>query len=103
MLLWARRVRSFNDGADATVFAADIKLQAATLHGLQVIGEAAGKISAGLKDAHPEIEWHRINGLRHRLVHDYGQIDMSVIWGIVQNDVGPLISALEPLVPPEHS
>jgi uncharacterized protein with HEPN domain len=70
---------------------------------LQVIGEAAGKISAGLKDAHPEIEWRRINGLRHRLVHDYGQIDMSVIWRIVQSDVGPLIAALESLVPPEHS
>jgi len=102
MLLWARRVKSFNDGIDEPSFAADIKSQAATLHGLQVIGEAAGKVSIDFQAAHPEIGWHRITGLRHRLVHDYGRIDMSLIWGIVQNDVAPLIAALEPLVPQEN-
>jgi uncharacterized protein with HEPN domain len=102
MLLWARRVQSFNTDTDSAAFAADIKSQAATLHGLQVIGEAASKVSANFRDAHPEIQWRQISGLRHRLVHDYGRIDMSIIWGIVQNDVGPLIAALEPLVPSEH-
>jgi uncharacterized protein with HEPN domain len=102
MLLWARRVKSFNDGVDAVTFTADFKSQAATLHGLQVIGEAAGKVSADCQDTHPEIEWRRITDLRHRLVHDYGRIDLSIIWGIVQNDVAPLIAALEPLVPPEN-
>lgn len=102
MLLWARRVQSFNDGVTWFLFAADFKVQAATLHGLQVIGEAAGKVSNEFQDAHPEIQWAQVSGLRHRLVHDYGRIDMSIIWDVVQRDVGPLIAALEPLVPPEN-
>jgi uncharacterized protein with HEPN domain len=102
MLLWARRVQSFNQDVTGLLFAADVKDQAATLHGLQVIGEAAGKVSQQFQDAHPEIKWPQIIGLRHRLVHDYGRIETSIIWDIVQNDVPPLIGALEPLVPPEE-
>jgi uncharacterized protein with HEPN domain len=101
MLLWAQRARSFNDGLDWHLFDADIKAQAATLHALQVIGEAAGKVSAAYQVANPEIPWRKITGLRHRLVHDYGRVDMSIIWDIVTTDVDPLIAALVALVPPE--
>lgn len=101
MLLWVKKVRSFNAGVSADEFVTDELRQSATLHALQVVGEAASKVSVDFQQAHPEIEWAKIIGLRHRLVHDYGRIDLSKIWEIVDQHVPPLIGILEPLIPPD--
>jgi uncharacterized protein with HEPN domain len=42
------------------------------LHSLNIIGEAASRLSKDLRDAHPEILWRRIVAFRHRIVHGYG-------------------------------
>ena len=102
MLIYARKARSFSAGAAWEKFAADEILQAATLHVLQVIGEAASKVSEDTREAHPEIPWQQIVGLRHRLVHDYPRVELPRIREIVENHVPPLIEALEKIVPPEE-
>jgi uncharacterized protein with HEPN domain len=66
-----------------------------------MIGESASKISKAGHAAHPEIPWRLIVGLRHRLVHDYGALDLDRIWRIVEKDVPHLVEALEKIVPPE--
>lgn len=71
MLLAARRVREFTTGRTADDFAAERMLQSATQYELQIIGEAAGRISAGYQVEHSEIPWRKIIAFRHRLVHDY--------------------------------
>ncbi|HWF45060.1 MAG TPA: DUF86 domain-containing protein [Candidatus Kapabacteria bacterium] len=48
---------------------------------LGVIGEAASRISDELKEAHPEVPWYKIVGMRNRLVHDYYDIDLDAVWG----------------------
>jgi uncharacterized protein with HEPN domain len=75
-------------------------LQFATQRVLQIVGEAASKVSEEYRQAHPEIPWQQIAAFRHRLVHDYTRIDLARVWEIVELQVGPLIAALEPLVPP---
>lgn len=45
-------------------------------YNLQVVGEAAYKVSDAFKSAHPEVDWFKIAGLRHRIVHDYRRIDV---------------------------
>ncbi len=57
----------------------DQKTLFAICYGLQVIGEAGWKLSGPFKRTHVEIPWPLIAGMRHRLVHDYGRIDESVI------------------------
>jgi len=101
MLIHARRARSFTESATLESFLGDAQLQAATLHVLQIVGEAAGKVSLDFRTNHPEIAWERIINLRHRLVHDYPRIELPKIWTIVRNHIPPLIAALEPLVPPD--
>jgi uncharacterized protein with HEPN domain len=100
--LAAKKVREFNRGASWEKFQSDQMLQAATQYALQIIGEAASKVSRGFQDAHPEIGWSKITGLRHRLVHDYPRIELPKIWTIVESQIAPLIAALEPLVPPDQ-
>jgi uncharacterized protein with HEPN domain len=52
-------------------FDADEVLRLALTYLIQIVGEAASQISQETKDAHPEIQWHSIVGMRHRIVHGY--------------------------------
>jgi uncharacterized protein with HEPN domain len=101
MLIHARRARSFTESATLESFLSDALLQAATLHVLQIVGEAASKVSSEFQGRHPEIAWERIISLRHRLVHDYPRIELPKIWTVVRDHIPPLVVALEPLVPPD--
>ena len=64
------------------------------------IGEAASRISADTRQAYPEIPWSQIVGMRNRLVHAYFDINLDILWQVVQDDLPALIAQLEPLVPP---
>jgi len=52
---------------------------------MQIIGEAAGRLSADFRSAHDEIPWRQIIDLRHVLVHHYENVDLDIIWSIVEN------------------
>lgn len=54
--------------------------QRAVLHGLQTIGEAAGRLPSRVHDQLPEIPWAQIRGLRNRIVHGYFGIDLNAVW-----------------------
>jgi len=76
------------DGKDR--FLESHTLQDAVIRNLQTMAESTQRLSDDLKDAHPEIEWHRIAAFRNVLVHDYLGIDVERIWEITQRDVPPL-------------
>ncbi len=63
---------------------------------LEVIGEAAKRLSENFKNKHSEIPWKNITGMRDRLIHDYFKIDYKIVWQVVQNDLSKLKSALSP-------
>ena len=73
--------------------------QLALAKAIELIGEAASRVSSEYRDSHPELPWSAIIGMRHRLVHDYRRIDFTRVWGIVQRDIPPLLSELESLIP----
>jgi len=65
------------------------------------LGEAAGKASAATQAAHPEIPWREITAMRHRLIHGYGEVRLDLVWMVVRDRLGPLITKLVRLVPGE--
>ncbi len=67
---------------------------------LEIVGEAASKVSQGTRDQHPEIPWPQILGMRNRLVHGYDQIDLDVLWQTLVQDLRPLIDNLERILGP---
>lgn len=101
MLLAAHKATRFTQGVDWAKFEKDELVQYAVMHVIQIIGEAATKVSDEFKASHAEIPWQPISGMRHRLVHDYTRIDVPTIWRVVQVHLPPLIAQLAPLVPPE--
>jgi uncharacterized protein with HEPN domain len=57
---------------------------------LQIIGEAASRVSLKTQDRFSEIPWGKMIGMRHVLVHGYFEIDQDIVWSVVENDIGPL-------------
>ena len=102
MLLYAKRAGDFCRDISLEAFLADEKLQLATLYALQVVGEAASKVSNEFQQAHPEIPWPRVINLRHRLVHDYPRIEMPRVWSIVKEGIPKLLVSLELLDLPDE-
>lgn len=102
MLVAARRAQRFVADVDRDGFEQSALHQSAVMRVLEVIGEAACKVSEATRAAHPEIPWGDIIGMRNRLIHEYFRVDLRKVWDTVQNDIPQVIAVLEPLVPPEE-
>ena len=98
MLEAADKVVRHMQGVDLTAFLADENLRDAIVYRLQIIGEAAYKVSDPLKVTHPAIDWFKIQGLRHRIVHDYDGIDDTQIFRITNKYVPPLVEQLKKIL-----
>ena len=79
MLLAARDAQSFVQGLDEAAFLASRLHQNAVIRSLDVLGEAAGKVSTAACSAHPDIPWREITGMRHRLIHGYGEVRLDLV------------------------
>lgn len=67
---------------------------------IEIIGEAAGRVSRSFKEAHPGIPWRKIVAQRNILIHEYAEIEDEIVWKAATVSVMELIGLLEPLVPP---
>ncbi len=67
----------------------------------QVLGDAAKKMPPALVEAHPEIPWPQMRGLRNRIVHEYFDINLERTWQIIQDDLPKLHPQLKALLPDE--
>jgi uncharacterized protein with HEPN domain len=65
---------------------------------LEIVGEAAARVSQATCDGHPQIAWAQIVGLRNRLIHGYDEVDFDILWKIVELDLDPLVGELEKIV-----
>jgi len=100
ILTAARRIVQYTSSVTEAELTTNHLLQDAAIRQCIVIGEAARKVSQETKDAHPDIPWADIIGMRNRLIHEYFRINVSTVWDTVHNDIPRLIALLEPLVPP---
>ena len=101
MLDTARKARIRVEGKSRSDYDGDEDLRIVIAHLVQTIGEAAARVSASMREAHPEIPWKQITGIRHRIVHDYMDIDYDVLWEVATRDLPRLIELLEEIVPSE--
>jgi len=85
-----RKIRHFSKGLDIKKFSEDELVQDAILRNIEVIGEAAKKISADTKKTYYEIPWKEITGMRDKLIHDYLGVDNQVVWETIKKDIPEL-------------
>lgn len=65
---------------------------------LEIVGEAAGRVSTATREKHRAIAWTAIVGLRNWLIHGYDQVDHDIMWAIVQNDLPSLMAELDAIL-----
>ena len=99
MLRGARKIGRFLEGRARSDLDADEMFQDALVRAITVLGEAAGQVSDEIRDRHPEIPWRDITGMRHRLVHDYRDVDLDRVWTTATENVPELVPMLEAIVP----
>jgi uncharacterized protein with HEPN domain len=83
-------------GRDA--FRNDELIQTWVLHHIQILGEAAARLSDEFQEKHPDIPWFKITGMRNILVHDYFGIDIEAVWSVVENDLPVLYDQIRKLL-----
>ena len=94
----ARKAVSLTVGKTRAEIVADDVAQLALARLLEIVGEAAGKVSPEFCAAHPELPWAEMSGLRNRLAHAYFDVDLDVLLDIVEKDLPPLVKKIEALV-----
>ena len=91
------RVQGYAAGMSEDAFLKDQRTSDAVVRNLEIIGEAASRLPSDFKQRHAQIEWEKIVGLRHRIVHDYFGIDLRIVWKILQSDLPGLSAKLKTL------
>jgi uncharacterized protein with HEPN domain len=67
----------------------------AVVRNIEIIGEASKNIPTEIQQSFTDIPWQKLRGIRNRIVHDYFDIDRTIIWYIVSNELSPLKKALQ--------
>lgn len=98
MLDAAKMVEQLTCDQNFVEYVNDRRTQLAVERSLEIIGEAAGRVSALLRKRHSEISWRQIIGQRNVLIHEYGEIKQERIWKVVKENIPQLIEQLKSLV-----
>lgn len=97
MQSFAEKVLAYTDSLTQSTFVASGLNYDATVRNLELIGEAATHIPDSVRNSATEIPWRMIIATRNRLIHGYLGIDNDTLWSIIQDNVPPLIQALNDL------
>ena len=98
MLDHAREAITLAKSSDLQKVVSDRLLNLALVRLLEIIGEAATRVSQEFRNGHPEIPWRSIVSLRNRLIHGYDEVDFGIMWTIINDDLPSLVGSLEILL-----
>lgn len=96
----AKTILSYTRGADWNKFSSDVYMQDAVIRRLEIIGEAAGRVSTATQKQHGQLPWREMKSTRNRIIHGYDSVKLDIVWDIVENDLPGLVKELENIVPP---
>jgi uncharacterized protein with HEPN domain len=91
----AKLAVSYVDQTTKEAFLSDTKSQDSVIRRLEIIGEAAKRISEETRNAHADFPWKEMIGMRNFLIHDYDDIDIHIVWRTVTKDLPDLLSKMK--------
>ena len=99
---YCEKIAQLIEGFDAEKFEQDDRTSLAVTRCIEIIGESAYKTDKEVKAQYPSIPWVNIEGMRHRIAHEYYDLDMTTLWRVASVfapqliiDITPIISDLE--------
>jgi uncharacterized protein with HEPN domain len=93
------RIREFVAAMTRDSFLVDRKTQSAVLHQMMIIGEAAKRLSAEFLQAHPEVNWKELAGLRDVLIHQYDDVNLQWVWDMIVAEFPELLPRVAQILP----
>lgn len=93
----ATKIRSRVEGGRAR-FDADEDVQIVLVHLVQIIGEASSRVSSEIIGRYPDVPWRQIVGMRNRVIHDYFDVDLDILWFVVTVDVPRLAERISEII-----
>jgi len=91
-------VVGYTQGKSFADFSRDQACIDAVIRRLEIIGEAAKRVSPQLREIHPEIPWHKMAGMRDRLIHGYDDVDLGAVFNAATEVIPKLIPQLESIL-----
>lgn len=94
----ARKILSYVQGETRQTLSANPMRLDAVLYELVVLGEAARRLSEPLREAHPEVPWREMIGMRSVITHGYDQVEEDELWKVIERDLPVLIARIEKIL-----
>ncbi len=91
-------IESYTQGASFSGFMQNSMMRFACIKQLEIIGEAAARLTGQIKQKYSKIHWREIIGLRNILIHEYFGVDEQIVWEIIQNDLPEFKKELEVVI-----
>ena len=92
LLKAAKLAIGYLKGKSRKEFLKDTQCQDAVIRRLEIIGEAARRISRTTAAKFPNIPWTKVRAMRNIIVHEYDDVDLAIVWNTVRSDLPSLIS-----------
>ena len=92
------RLISYSSGISREAFLENTQLQDACIRQIEIMGEATKRISDSFKEKHPEVPWKDMAGMRDKLIHDYIDVDLNIVYQTVAIDIPLLLPVIEKIL-----
>jgi uncharacterized protein with HEPN domain len=99
MLQSAELIITYTAQCSKAEFVGNVQLQDAVIRRLLVIAEAARRVSETTRQTLTNVSWQEVNGMRNRLVHEYDDVNLNIVWDVVQEEIPSLIEELKTQIP----
>ncbi len=91
----ANLIIEFCQNLDYHSFSQDLKTQSSVLYQIVIIGEAINSLSPDFIASYPSIPFSSIRGMRNRVVHEYKEVDIDILWQVIQTSIPELLTQIE--------
>lgn len=95
-------ILEFTRGFDFDRFARDRKTQSSVLYQIAILGETANRFSTTFAATNPNLPLHAIRGMRNRIIHEYKEVDIQILWEVIRKSIPELLELLQNSTVPEQ-
>lgn len=94
----AKQIQEFIHGVKKNQFESSSLIQSAVIRQIEIMGEAAKRLSEKVRLEHPEIPWKKLTGMRDILIHAYDHVDIDEVWNAVETSIPALSKQIETVI-----